>query len=96
GSLYETFPPVLTKALWHRFEFVYTQKHSSWLNIAEIEINVLIRQCLNRRIDTLDEMQATTSAWEKLRNNAQSSIDWQFTTYDALIKLRPLYPTLTM
>jgi len=96
GSLYETFPPVLAKALWDRFEFVYTPKHGSWLNIAEIEINVLIRQCLNRRIDTLDEMQAATSAWEKLRNNAESRIDWHFTNDDARIKLKRLYPTLKM
>ena len=96
GSLYETFPPVVAKALWDRFEFVYTPKHGSWLNIAEIEINVLIRQCLNRRIDTLDEMQTATHAWAKHRNNAQSCIDWQFTTDDARIKLKRLYPTLKM
>ena len=94
GSLYETFSPVVAKALWERFEFVYTPKHGSWLNIAEIEINVLIRQCLDRRIDTLDEMQAATHAWEKCRNNAQSHIDWQFTSDEARIKLKRLYPTL--
>ena len=96
GSFYETLPPVLAKALWDRFEFVYTPKHGSWLNIAEIEINVLIRQCLGRRIDTLDEMQAVTHAWEKHRNNAKSHIDWQFTSGDARIKLKRLYPTLKM
>ena len=96
GSFYETFPPVLAKALWDRFEFVYTPKHGSWLNIAEIEINVLIRQCLGRRIDTLDEMQTVTHAWEKHRNNAKSHIDWQFTSGDARIKLKRLYPTLKM
>jgi len=96
GSFYETFSPVLAKALWDRFEFVYTPKHGSWLNIAEIEINVLIRQCLGRRIDTLDEMQAVTHAWEKHRNNAKSHIDWQFTSGDARIKLKRLYPTLKM
>ena len=93
GSLYETFPPAVAKALWDRFEFVYTPKHGSWLNIAEIEINVLIRQCLNRRIDTLDEMRSTTQAWQTQRDNAPSRINWQFTTDDARIKLRRLYPT---
>ena len=96
GALYETFPPVVAKALWDRFEFVYTPKHGSWLNIAEIEINVLIRQCLNRRIGTLDEMQAATHAWEKHRNNAESRIDWHFTSDAARIKLKRLYPTLKM
>ena len=87
---------MLAKDLWDRFEFVYTPKHGSWLNIAEIEINVLIRQCLNRRIDTLDEMQTATHAWAKHRNNAQSRIDWQFTTNGVRIKLNRLYPTLKM
>lgn len=96
GSLYETFSPVVAKALWDRFEFVYTPKHGSWLNIAEIEINVLIRQCLDRRIDTLDEMRAATHAWEKRRDNTQSCIDWHFTSDDARIKLTRLYPTLEM
>jgi len=94
GSLYETFPPVVAKTLWNRFEFIYTPKHGSWLNIAEIEINVLIRQCLDRRIDTLDEMRAATHAWQKRRDNAQSRIDWHFTSDDARIKLKRLYPTL--
>lgn len=94
GSLYATFPPEAAKALWDRFNFVYTPKHGSWLNIAEIEINVLSRQCLDRRIDTLEEMRAETRAWEKQRDHAQSRIDWQFTTDDARIKLKRLYPTL--
>jgi hypothetical protein len=94
GSLYETFPPEAAKALWDRFDFVYTPKHGSWLNIAEIEINVLSRQCLERRIDTLEEMRSETWAWETQRDNAQSRIDWQFTTDDARIKLKRLYPTL--
>ena len=96
GSLYETFPPVVAKALWDRFEFVYTPKHGSWLSIAKIEINVLIRQCLYRRIDTLDEMRAAIHAWEKRRDNAQSCIDWRFTIDDARIKLKRIYPTLKM
>ena len=96
GALYETFPPVVAKDLWDRFEFVYTPKHGSWLNIAEIEMNVLIRQCLNRRIDTVNEMRTATQAWETQRNNAKSHINWQFTTDDARIKLTRLYPTLKM
>jgi hypothetical protein len=94
GSFYETFAPDAAKALWDRFEFVYTPKHGSWLNMAEIELNVLIKQCLDRRIDTMAEMQAETAAWENRRNNMKATINWQFTCGHARIKLRRLYPTL--
>lgn len=94
GSLYETFQPGVAKALWDRFEFVYTPKHGSWLNIAEIELNVLIRQCLDRRIDNIGEMQREVAAWQERRNNAKSKIDWHFSTPNARIKLKRLYPTL--
>lgn len=94
GSLYETYAPEEAKALWDRFDFVYTPKHGSWLNMAEIELNVLIGQCLNRRIDNIAEMQAEVAAWEKRRNNMNATINWQFTTSDARIKLKRLYPTL--
>jgi len=94
GSFYETFPPTAAKALWERFEFIYTPKHGSWLNVAEIEMNVLVRQCLDRRIDTLDKIRAETGAWQERRNRAESLIDWQFTTDDARVKLKRLYPTL--
>ena len=94
GSLYQTFPPATAKALWDRFEFVYTPKHGSWLNVAEIELSVLVRQCLDRRIDTIEEMRSETAAWQAQRNNLQATIDWQFTTEDARIKLKRLYPTL--
>lgn len=94
GSLYETFRPEVAKTLWDRFEFLYTPKHGSWLNMAEIELNVLIRQCLDRRIDNIQEMRSQVAAWETQRNNTQSGIDWQFTTPDARIKLRRLYPTI--
>ncbi len=94
GSLYEAFAPAAAKALWERFEFVHTPKHGSWLNIAEIEIAVLTRQCLDRRIDTIDEMRAETQAWQNRRDNARSRIDWQFTSDGARIKLKRLYPTL--
>jgi hypothetical protein len=94
GSLYETFTPQVAKALWDRFEFVYTPKHGSWLNMAEIELNVLVRQCLDRRIDNLNEMQAEVEVWQNARNNKNSRIDWQFTSANARIKLKRLYPTL--
>ena len=94
GSFYETFTPPVAKALWDRFEFVYTPKHGSWLNMAEIELNVLIKQCLNRRIDTMAEMQAEVAAWQARRNNRNATINWQFRNEDARIKLKRLYPTL--
>lgn len=94
GSLYETFAPQRAKALLDRFDFVYTPRHGSWLNMAEIELNVLINQCLNRRIDNLNEMRDEVAAWQNKRNNKNSKIDWQFTTHDARIKLKRLYPTL--
>ena len=94
GSLYERFTPAAAKALWDRFEFVYTPKHGSWLDMAEIELNVLIKQCLDRRIDNLAEMRAEVAAWQKDRDNAGSTINWQFTCADARIKLKRLYPTL--
>jgi len=94
GSLYETFAPGTAKALWDRFEFVYTPKHGSWLNMAEIELNVLIRQCLDRRIDSRNEMQAEVDSWQEQRNNNDAKIDWQFTSDNARIKLKRLYPPL--
>jgi hypothetical protein len=94
GSLYEAFTPEAAKALWDRFEFIYTPKHGSWLNMAEIELNVLIKQCLDRRIDNVVEMQAEVNAWQNRRNNMNAKINWQFTTNDARIKLKRLYPTL--
>ena len=94
GSLYETFPPVLAKKLWDRFEFVYTPKHGSWLNMAEIELNVLVRQCLNRRIPDIASVATEVEAWQNHRNAQSSTINWQFTTKDARTKLRRLYPTL--
>ena len=90
------FFPDVAKALWDRFEFVYTPKHGSWLNMAEIELNVLIKQCLDRRIDNLDQIQAEMGAWQKRRNNAKARIDWQFTSPDAHTKLKRLYPTLNV
>lgn len=95
GSLYETFQPEKAKALLDRFEFVYTPKHGSWLNMAEIELRVLSTQCLNRRIDTITEVRRQVTAWEKERNNKNATINWRFTTDDARIKLKRLYPSVS-
>ena len=94
GSFYETFQPEKAKALWNRFEFVYTPKHGSWLNMAEIELNVLTGQRLNRRIDNIEDIRAETSAWQEFRNNKNAKVNWQFTAKNARIKLKRLYPTL--
>ena len=94
GSLYETYAPEIAKAIWDRFEFVFTPKHGSWLNMAEIELNVLHRQCLNRRIDNMPEMKTQCLAWQHHRNNMDATINWQFTAEDARTKLKRLYPTI--
>jgi hypothetical protein len=93
GAFYEAFTPEKAKALWDRFEFIYTPKHGSWLNMAEIELNVLMGQCLNRRIESMAEIIKEVKAWEEYRNNRNAKINWQFTTGDARIKLKRLYPT---
>jgi len=94
GSFYETFPPDHAKALWDRFEFVYTPKHGSWLNMAEIELNVLIGQCLGRRMDNIEAVRKESTAWVAHRNNKGAKVNWQFKTEDARTKLKRLYPTL--
>lgn len=94
GSFYEVFPPEKAKAIWDRFEFVYTPKHGSWLNMAEIELNVLTGQCLKRRIDDIAVVKKEVLAWENKRNNKNAKVNWQFTTEDARIKLARLYPTI--
>ena len=93
GALYETFPAERAKALWDRFDFVYTPKHGSWLNMAEIELNVLTKQCLNRRIADIEVARSEVSAWQAHRNNREAKVNWQFTTENARIKLARLYPT---
>ncbi len=93
GSFYETYTPDIAKALWDRFEFVYTPKHGSWLNMAEIELNVLTKQCLDRRIDNIAKVKSEVSAWQNERNNMDATINWQFTAADARVKLKRLYPT---
>ena len=94
GSLYEMFPPEKAKALWDRFDFVYTPKHGSWLNMAEIELNVLMGQCLKGRIDQITTIRFMVEAWMAHRNNMNAKINWQFTTDKARIKLKRLYPSL--
>ena len=94
GSLYETFEPKKAKALWDRFEFVYTPKHGSRLNMAEIELNVLTGQCLNRRIGQISLIKKEVQSWQHHRNNRQAKVNWQFRTEDARIKLKRLYQTL--
>ena len=90
GALYEAFPPAQAKALWDRFEFVHTPKHGSWLNVAEVELNVMIRQCLNRRIDSIDVLRDEVAAWQASRDRLRAKVNWQFTTDDARVKLKRL------
>ena len=94
AALYEVYNPVEAKRIWDRFNLVYTPKHGSWLNMAEIELNVLQGQCLDRRIDNLDVVKKEVKAWMKSRNSKESKINWQFTTKDARVKLKKLYPSI--
>ena len=94
ASLYATFPPQHARALAERLEIHYTPKHGSWLDIAEIELNVMTRQCLSRRIPNINLLKAELSAWEDERNSNKATVDWQFKTSDARIKLKSLYPVL--
>jgi transposase len=94
ASLYETFEPEEARRLAERLEIHYTPKHGSWLNMAEIELSVLKGQCLDRRIAEMATMQAEVAVWENDRNNGIKKIDWQFTTSDARVKLKRLYPKL--
>lgn len=94
GSLYEAFPPAQALALAKRLEIHYTPKHGSWLNIAEIELNVLTMQCLDRRIPSIVELNRHLAAWETSRNHTTKHVDWHFTTQQARDKLKWLYPKL--
>jgi hypothetical protein len=94
GSLYEAFPPEEARRLADRLELHYTPKHGSWLNVAEIELSVLARQCLDRRIPDRATLEREVVAWETQRNAAGGSIDWQFRTEDARTRLKHLYPSL--
>lgn len=92
ASLYQIFPAEEVAALANRLEIHYTPKHGSWLNIAEIELNAMTRQCLDRRIDAIQKLSEELSAWEDRRNLNHRSVNWHFTAEDARIKLCSLYP----
>jgi hypothetical protein len=94
ASLYEAFPPEHARRLIDKLEVHYTPKHGSWLNMAEIELGVLRHQCLDRRIPDFSTLTGEVAAWQSDRNAAQVRVDWQFTTADARVKLKRLYPIL--
>jgi transposase len=94
GSLYKAFPPEEAKQYREKLEIHYTPKHRSWLNMAEIEINVLVNHGLKKRIPTINEMKKEVTSWFKSRNKTEKKINWRFTTDDARIKLKRLYPQL--
>lgn len=93
ASLYKRYPAAEARRITKRLEIHYTPKHGSWLDIAEIELNVMTRQCLSRRIDNTDRLRAELAAWESDRNATASKVNWQFRTSDARIKLQSLYPS---
>lgn len=95
GSLYKRFKPEEARRLARRLELHYTPKHGSWLNMAEIELNILTRQCLDRRIESLDKLQKEVAVWERKRNSNPTPIHWHFTINKARTKLVSLYPDLT-
>jgi len=92
ASLYEAFPPERARRIAERLEIHHTPKHGSWLNMAEIELSVLAGQCLDRRIGSREELEREVAAWEEDRNEPMVGVNWRFTTADARIKLRHLYP----
>jgi hypothetical protein len=94
ACLYEAFEPERARRIAAKLEWHYTPKHGSWLNMAEIELSVLARQCLGRRLDSMAEMEHETEAWQDDRNEREVGVQWRFTTADARIKLRKLYPTI--
>ena len=95
ASLYKAFEPAVARALLERLEFVYTPKHGSWLNMAECEFSVLSRQCFNRRLPDRETVKNEVNAWATARNREAVTVDWRFTTDDARIKLKSLYPSLS-
>ncbi len=96
GSLYDAFPPAEARRILDRLEIHYTPKHGSWLNMAESELSILARQCLDRRIADPATLVHEVAAWERRRNSAGTRMDWRFTTADARIKLIHLYPIITL
>jgi len=93
ASLYQAFPAAEARRILKRVEFHYTPKHGSWLNMAEIELSSLARQCLDRRIDLKETLISETAAWVTQRNDHGATVNWHFTTHDARIKLKRLYPS---
>ena len=96
ASLYEAFAPAEARRLMERLEIHYTPKHGSWLNMAETDLSVLTTQCLDRRIPDQITLSQEVAAWERQRNAAQCRVDWRFTTQDARIKLKRLYPSIQL
>jgi hypothetical protein len=94
ASLYKAFEPKEAKRILDKLEFHYTPKHGSWLNMAEIELSVLNRQCLDRRIPDMDSLKEEIVSWSENRNQNSAGVDWRFTTADARIKLKRLYPSI--
>lgn len=94
ASLYKAFKPAEARRILNRLQFCYTPKHGSWLNMAEIELSVLSRQCLDRRIGDIDTLRTEVEAWQEHRNQDNSWLDWRFTAADARIKLKRLYPSI--
>jgi len=94
ASLYKAFEPEEARRILDKLKFCYTPKHGSWLNMAEIELSVLGKQCLDRRIPDMNTMKRETEAWQEVRNSHPTPMDWRFTTADARIKLKKLYPTI--
>jgi hypothetical protein len=94
SSLYKAFPPNEALRLAQKLELHYTPVHGSWLNMAEIELSVLAKQCLAEHVPTLERLRSDIQTWEKVRNNSKNTVDWRFTTGDARIKLKRLYPSI--
>lgn len=94
SSLYEAFEPAEAKRIADKLEIHYTPKHGSWLDMAEIELGILSRQCLSRRIDNREQLKDEVAAWQLIRNTAEAKVNWRFTTEDARIKLKRLYPSI--
>ena len=96
ASLYKVFEPEEARRIASKLEIHYTPKHGSWLNMAEIELSILSRQCLDRRIPDQETLKAEVAAWEATRNQVAAKMDWRFTTKDARVKLKKLYPTISL
>jgi hypothetical protein len=93
--LYQTFEAQEARRILEKLEWHYTPKHGSWLNMVEIELSILVRQCLDRRLPDLETLRQEVQAWEQQRNAQKATIDWQFTSTDARVKLKRLYPEIS-